>query len=101
MNILRRPTFVLLPRTIPLPAAEAQPYAGPMPQNASQSRNDASPLVDKVRNATARNGGASNDFEFYAKRSGGLASRASGIRWRIRSWNSTVQRSSEDKGPGS
>src|SRR5271167_3567476 len=53
MNIFRRLTVALLPLAIPLLAAGGQPSsAGPSSQSAGQSRNDSSPLVDKVRAAT-------------------------------------------------
>jgi hypothetical protein len=55
MSIFRRPTFGLLTLAISLLAAGGQPsYAGNNPQTTSQSRNDFSPLVDKVRRATER-----------------------------------------------
>ena len=51
MNILRRLTLLSLPLAIALVAAGAQPaYAGESAQNAGQG----SPLIDKVRAATAR-----------------------------------------------
>src|SRR5260370_41952795 len=55
MNIFRRLTFALLPLAIPFLATGAQPSdAGHGQQNASQSKNDRSPLIDKVRRATER-----------------------------------------------
>jgi hypothetical protein len=55
MNILRPLTIALLPPTIFLLATLGQPsYAGPSPQVVSQPTTDSSPLVEKVRIATAR-----------------------------------------------
>jgi hypothetical protein len=48
MSIFRRLTFILLPLAIPLAALAGQPAA------ALQSKNDLSPLVEKVRAATER-----------------------------------------------
>jgi len=55
MNIFRRLVYGLLPLALPLLAAGGQPsYAGQSTQNVSQSKPDSSPLIDKVRAATAR-----------------------------------------------
>ena len=60
MSICRRLTSILLPLAIPLVAMAAGQSSHPRdatdqsPQNASQHRHDLSPLIDKVRNATAR-----------------------------------------------
>jgi hypothetical protein len=55
MNILRRLTFALLPLAMFLLAAGRQPtLAGPSPQNASEQTAGTSPLIEKVRAATAR-----------------------------------------------
>jgi hypothetical protein len=55
MNILRPLTIALLPLAIFLLATGGRPsYAGPSPQNVSLSTTDSSPLIEKVRIATAR-----------------------------------------------
>jgi hypothetical protein len=55
MNILRPLTIALLPLTISLLAIGGRPsYAGPSPQNVSPSTTAPSPLIEKVRTATAR-----------------------------------------------
>jgi hypothetical protein len=55
MNDFRHLPLALMLLAIPLLATGGQPsYAGQGLQSASQSRNDPSPLIDKVRGATAR-----------------------------------------------
>jgi hypothetical protein len=55
MNIFGRLTFALLPLAIPVLATAGLPAdAGQGQQNALQSKNDRSPLIDKVRRATER-----------------------------------------------
>ena len=55
MNMFRRLVPVLPVLAISLAAAGGQPsYAGPSPQNAAQASTAGSPLIDKVRAATAR-----------------------------------------------
>jgi hypothetical protein len=55
MNIFRRLSLALVPLTISLIATGGQPsYAGESAQNALQTATGASPLIDKVRTATAR-----------------------------------------------
>jgi hypothetical protein len=55
MNIFRRVMITLLSLAIPLLTTGVRPsYAAQNPQNASQSKTDTSPLIDKVRTATAR-----------------------------------------------
>jgi hypothetical protein len=55
MNTFRRLTLALLPLAIPLIVTGGQPsYAGQGPQNASQAITARSPLIEKVRAATAR-----------------------------------------------
>jgi hypothetical protein len=55
MSIFRRLTFALLPLAIPFAAMGGQPaYSGPGSQNASHSKKEPSPLIDKVRRATER-----------------------------------------------
>jgi hypothetical protein len=55
MNMFRRLVPVLPLLAISLVAAGGRPsYAGPSPQNASQTSTAGSPLIDKVRAATAR-----------------------------------------------
>jgi hypothetical protein len=55
MNFFRRLTFALLPLAIPLLATAGQPSdPGQGQQTASQSKNERSPLIDKVRRATER-----------------------------------------------
>src|SRR5271167_4417142 len=55
MSIFRRLTIVLLPLVISLLAAGGPPsYADQSAQNAAQSKTEPSPLIDKVRAATAR-----------------------------------------------
>lgn len=55
MNIFRRLTITLLSLAIPLLTTGVRPlYAAPSPPNASQSKTDTSPLIEKVRTATAR-----------------------------------------------
>jgi hypothetical protein len=54
MNIFRRSAHGLLPLALSLLVTAGQPsYAG-QTQNVSESRPDSSPLIDKVRAATAR-----------------------------------------------
>jgi hypothetical protein len=55
MNIFRRLAYGLLPLALPLLVTGGQPsYAGQSAQNVAQSKPDSSPLIDKVRAATAR-----------------------------------------------
>ena len=55
MNIFRGLTFVLLPLAMPLLATGEQPSdPGHAQQTALQSKNERSPLIDKVRRATER-----------------------------------------------
>jgi hypothetical protein len=55
MNIFRRLTFALLPLAMSLLATGGQPtFAAQSPQNASEEKTDTSPLIEKVRAATAR-----------------------------------------------
>jgi hypothetical protein len=55
MNIFRRLTFAMLPLAMSLLATGGQPtFAGQSPQKASEEKTDTSPLIDKVRAATAR-----------------------------------------------
>ena len=54
MNIFRRAAYGLLPLALSLLAAGGQPSHAGQTQNVSQSRPDSSPLIDKVRAATAR-----------------------------------------------
>ena len=55
MNIFRRLAIALLPLAISLLATGGQPaFAGQSPQNASWAKSVDSPLIDKVRAATAR-----------------------------------------------
>jgi hypothetical protein len=55
MNIFRRLTFALLPLAMSLLATGGQPTFGAQTaQNASEDKPDTSPLIDKVRAATAR-----------------------------------------------
>jgi hypothetical protein len=55
MNIFRRVTFASLPFAMFLLATGGQPtFAGQSPKTASEDRADTSPLINKVRAATAR-----------------------------------------------
>jgi hypothetical protein len=55
MNIFRRLTFALLTLAISLLATGGQPtFADQDPENSSQANRGPSPLIDKVRAATAR-----------------------------------------------
>jgi hypothetical protein len=55
MNIFRRLTFAFVPLAMSLLATGGQPtFAAQSPQNASEEKTDTSPLIEKVRAATAR-----------------------------------------------
>ena len=54
MNIFRRLTFALAPLAVSLLAGGQPTFAGQTAQNASEEKADTSPLIDKVRAATAR-----------------------------------------------
>ena len=55
MKYFRPLTFALLPLAVSLLATGGQPtFAGQSPQNASEEKTEASPLIEKVRAATAR-----------------------------------------------